>query len=100
MVKEVLFGTSLALLVLLVLWGVDVTPFLLLGGIFLFFRYAFEGKGIGRGQHAVGYSAANALFPMSVLTTSAVRRSPSASSWRPSSSSKTTNPCAISASGL
>ena len=44
MVKEVLVGTTAALVVLLAMWGVDVTPFLLLGGIVLVFRYAFDGK--------------------------------------------------------
>lgn len=50
MVKELLLGSGAGLIVLLILWGFDVTPFLLLGGIFLFFRYAFDGKGVGRSK--------------------------------------------------
>ncbi len=48
MVKEVLLGSSAGLLVLLALWGVDITPFLLLAGIFFFFRYVLENKGMSR----------------------------------------------------
>lgn len=54
MVIEVLLGASLALIVLLVLWGVDVTPILLLGGIFLLFRYALDGKSLTKGGQTVG----------------------------------------------
>ncbi len=50
MVKEVLVGSGAGLIVLLLLWGFDVTPFLLLGGIFLFFRYAVDNRGVGRSR--------------------------------------------------
>jgi len=50
MVKEVLIGATAALLVLLALWGVEVTPFLLIGGLYLTFRYAFDGRTLARGQ--------------------------------------------------
>lgn len=47
MVKEVLIGAGAGLLVLLLAWGVDVTPFLVLGGILLFFKLALDAKGHG-----------------------------------------------------
>lgn len=49
MVKEVVFGSVAGLIVLLALWGVDVTPFLLLAGIVVFFRYLLDNKGMGKG---------------------------------------------------
>jgi len=54
MVKEVLVGSGAALLVLMAVWGVDVTPFLLLGGMLLFFHYAAVGKGAGKGAFGLG----------------------------------------------
>lgn len=54
MVKEVVLGASLALLLLLFIWGFDVTPFLLLGGLILFFRYALDIRGAGRTGDRVG----------------------------------------------
>lgn len=47
MVKEVLIGAGAGLFTLLIAWGVDVTPFLLLAGIFLFFKLALDAKGGG-----------------------------------------------------
>ena len=48
MVKELLVGAAAGVVVLLLLWGVDITPFLLLGGIFLFLRYVADGQGVVR----------------------------------------------------
>jgi ATP-dependent Zn proteases len=63
-VKEVLVGTTAALVVLLAMWGVDVTPFLLLGGIVLVFRYAFDGKGgLGKSLAQVGAAATRKNVP-------------------------------------
>src|SRR5690606_16467717 len=45
---------SLALLLFLFIWGFNVTPFLLLGGLILFFRYALDIRGAGRTGDRVG----------------------------------------------
>lgn len=54
MVKELILGTSLAVLVLLIVWGVDVTPFLLIGGLAVFFRYAVDMRSPSRSGQKVG----------------------------------------------
>lgn len=66
MVTEVLIGTGAALLILLAMWGVDITPFLVLGGIFLFFKFFLDQRGVGRELQAVG--GAKLKRPQSAVT--------------------------------
>src|SRR5690606_4437160 len=63
MVKEVVLGSAAGMLVLLALWGVDVTPFLLLGGLLLFFWYAWESKGLARGPAGPGFAVSARSVP-------------------------------------
>lgn len=63
MVKEVVLGSAAGMLVLLALWGVDVTPFLLLGGLLLFFWYAWESKGLARGPSGPGFAVSARSVP-------------------------------------
>lgn len=67
MVKEVLIGAGAGLLVLLAMWGLDVTPFLLLGGIFLIFKFALDTKG-GSGAFRPKMSGASAGRPVAPVT--------------------------------
>lgn len=61
MVKEILLGSAAGLVALLFAWGVDVTPFLLLGGIFLFFRFFFDAKGMNRiGEAGASFTVGHA----------------------------------------
>lgn len=65
MVKEFLIGAAAGLTVLLALWGVDITPFLLLGGIFLFFRYVLENRTVSGGLRAAAVGARREGTPVS-----------------------------------
>lgn len=58
MVKELLLGAASAVVVLLALWGVDVVPFLLLGGLFFFLRQAFDGRTFARSQGGPNFGVA------------------------------------------
>ncbi len=51
--REMALGIGAALVVVLGLNGVDVTPFLLLGGVFAFMWYMMEGKAVNRRFEAV-----------------------------------------------
>lgn len=54
MVKEIVIGSTLALFALLVWWGIDVTPIVLLGGLAIFFRFALDMRTGGRGGQTPG----------------------------------------------
>jgi len=54
MIMEILIGTALAFLVVAALQGVDVTPFIVLGGIAVAVRLMLDGRGIGRQFEVLG----------------------------------------------
>ncbi|MGI6081386.1 MAG: AAA family ATPase [Limnochordia bacterium] len=63
MTVEILIGTALAFLVVAALQGVDVTPFIVLGGIAVVVRLMLDGRSIGRQFEVLGRGKSSTSAP-------------------------------------